>query len=523
MKKNILIVLGFFIGIVQFSFAQQSSKYWITFKEKDTTGYHYTKQLSPQAIYNRQLLNIPLYQYSDVPVNQSYIQELSFRNISIVCKSKWLNAVTARLTAEQVNQVKQLPFVQSVEKVTIELLPTSTSNDSLEYDPEYIHIALSQMKFRAFAEQKLYGDGVVIGVIDAGFFNAYAEASLTQLQLKKSVLMQRDFIDKERTDIITQAATNSDGHGMMVLKSIAGYDTTKKYQIGLAPNAKFVLARTENGNKEHRAEEDQWIMAMEWMDSLGVRLISTSLGYAIKMDDPNDNYTQDQMDGNTARISKAAQIAFDQKGIFLVVSAGNEGGNPEWRIISAPADAKGVLSVGATQENHWMKINYSSIGPESLPYLKPNVSCFSPNGTSFSCPSIAGFVACLMQKNPSLTNVQLYDLVQKSGHLYPYGNNYLGYGVPQADWALEMMAFPEKELGNRFEVIQTKSKYKISLDDKDANVEFVVFHKSDKRTVVSQSIVKMKKGKLSLKRPKGCSYSTIVYKNELCIELNWLQ
>lgn len=523
MKKNILIVFGIFIFWINNAIAQNESKYWITFKDKDTTGYRYANQLSPQAIANRQMLNIPLNQYSDVPVNSSYINELNFRNISIVCKSRWLNAVTARLTTEQVAQVKQLSFVQSVEKVTIELLPSSITNDSLEYDPKKIHIALSQMKYEAFADQKLFGDGIVIGVIDAGFFNAYAESSLTQLQLKKSVLHQRDFIDKERTDIITQAATNSDGHGMMVLKSIAGYDTSIRLQYGLAPNAKFVLARTENGNKEHRAEEDQWIMAMEWMDSLGVRLISTSLGYAIKMDDPNENYTQDQMDGNTARISKAAQIAFDQKGIFLVVSAGNEGSNPDWRIISAPADAKGVLSVGATQDIHWMKINYSSIGTESLPYLKPNVSCFSPNGTSFSCPSVAGFVACLMQKNPSLTNVQLYDLVQKSSHLYPYGNNYLGYGVPQADWALEAMSSPDKEFGNRFEVIQTKSSYKITLKDKNINIEFVIFHKTDKRMVKTQAVLKMKKGKLTIKKPKDCSYSTLVYKSDICIEINWLQ
>jgi hypothetical protein len=309
-------------------------------------------------------------------------------------------------------------------------------------------------------------------------------------------MAQRDFQDPARKDIITDAATSGDGHGRSVLEKICGYDPDLRIQSGMAVNAQFYLARTENGDKENRGEEDKWIEAMEWMDSLGVRLISTSLGYATKMDDPKDNYKQLEMDGKTARISRAAQMAVDEKGIFLVVSAGNEGAS-SWKIVSAPADAQGVLSVGATREYVMDRISYSSIGPEHLPYLKPNVSCYSPNGTSFSAPAVAGFVACLMEKAPDMDNKSLKAIIEKSAHLYPYGNNFIGYGVPQADRALKLISDPKVDFKNTFvkEVHGKKMKFKVP---SKVTVGGIAFHKKNENIVIKQEEINLRKGRLVL-------------------------
>ena len=375
------------------------------------------------------------------------------------------------------------------------------------------------MKYKSYAEQGITGAGITIGVIDAGFYNLHEDASTSYLITDKRILGQRDFIDPSRTDLITKSATSADDHGRQVVRMIAGYDTSKKAQFGMAVNASFYLARTENGNREYRGEEDMWIMAMEWMDSVGVRLISTSLGYAVKMDDPNDNYKQSEMDGKTARITKAAQIAFYQKGIFLTVSAGNEG-DTEWRIISAPADAEGALSVGATKAATWDRISYSSIGPEALPYLKPNVSCYSPNGTSFSCPAVAGFVACLMKYDSTLTNVQLKDIIQKSSHLYPYGNNYIGYGIPQADRALTLVKDANADFKNALSISVSKNVYKYTFDS-DLNVTLVVFNKKNETIVLNQDTITVKKGKLKIKRPKNTARTTVVADEFLTLEIVW--
>jgi hypothetical protein len=289
---------------------------------------------------------------------------------------------------------------------------------------------------------------------------------------------------------------------------ICGFDTASSLQMGMAVNSKFYLARTENEAKEYRGEEDNWIMAMEWMDSLGVRLINTSLGYSINMDDPKDNYKKEEMNGKTARISKAAQIAYDEKGIFLVVSAGNEGSKTSsWKIISAPADAEGVLSVGATDVS-WERIDYSSIGPDFLPYLKPNVSCFSLYGTSFSAPAVTGFVACMMERDSMLSNKELKAIIQKSGHLYPYGNNYLGYGVPQAGKAIKLIDDKSHEFGNYTEKLVGGKKFRLKFDE-HISKEAILFHKKNKTIVLEQSSIPVKKGKIQVKRVPGATQTTV--------------
>ncbi|MBC7450695.1 MAG: S8 family serine peptidase [Cytophagales bacterium] len=511
-----IIPVVFLIVSFQHSFAQEQ-KYWISFKDKDTIGYDSKNALSKQAITNRKLFQIPLYQFSDVPVRSLYIEKLSTLKVEVVATSKWLNAVTAYMTTKQLSEVKKLSFVSLVEPVNIYMVGTSTD---VTVKPELVHPALKQMNAGAFRKAGIDGTGIRIGVIDAGFYKLNEDPATKYLMTENRILAQRDFIDRSRTDLIVTSATSADDHGKQVIRMIAGYDTIKKLQYGMATNASFYLARTENGNREYRGEEDMWIMAMEWMDSLGVRLISTSLGYAIKMDDPNDNYIQSEMDGKTARITKAAQIAVYQKGIFLTVSAGNEG-DSNWRIISAPADAEGVLSVGATNSTIWDKIDYSSIGPEALPYLKPNVSCFSPNGTSFSCPALAGFVACLMNNDSSLNNVQLKNIIQKSAHLYPYGNNYIGYGIPQANRALTLSKDSTSNVNTNVVLVYcTRKKYSVKLE-KTVNAELVLFHKKNETIVIRQETLTMKKGKLKVKRPKDAARTTVAESAFLTMEVIW--
>jgi len=522
MQTILRSVLLFIFALVLFLHSDaQTQKYWVSFKNKTN--------LSKQTIVNRTLLNIPLNQFSDVPITNEYLNVLKQMDVEVIARSKWLNAVTAYLTSGKAAEIAALPFVKSVEPVNVYLV---ASAKDIKVDPLLMHPALKQMKALKFSEAGIDATGIKIGVIDAGFFKLNEDGATRYLVAEDKIRAQRDFIDPSRKDLILTSATSSDDHGRQVVRMIAGYDTSNKAQYGMGTNASFYLARTENGDHEYRGEEDMWIMAMEWMDSLGIRLISTSLGYAIKMDDPNDNYVQSEMDGKTARITKAAQIAFEQKGIFLVVSAGNEG-DSNWRIISAPADAQGALSVGATNAEVWDKIDYSSIGPEALPYLKPNVSCFSPNGTSFSCPAVAGFVACLMRYDSTLTNVQLKNIMERSAHLYPYGNNFIGYGIPQADRAMALTKNINTDFGTAHLVHCAKKKYILTLD-KPITREAVVFHKKNETIVVNipfykrkimyllnQQTLLIKKGKLKIIKPKGVARTTVAVDANMTVEIIW--
>ncbi|GAB3951525.1 S8 family serine peptidase [Spirosoma harenae] len=486
-------------------------KYWVLLSDKEQTS---VPALSQQSIIQRQRQNLPL-DDTDLPVSATYLNQLKEAGVRPVCQSRWLNAVSARLTASQYAQVASMPFVKGIQAIDPAIVITSLD---LPIKPQMAPV-MTQIQASDFAQAGLTGRFVNVGVIDAGFFGADSANALKHVFERQGVKRVRDYVNEKKThdNLFRTLETMSDFHGTEVLAAIAGNDPGENIQFGLATDATFYLARTDQGNREYRGEEDNWVAAMEWMDSLGVRLINTSLGYAKGMSNPKENYEPSQMDGHTSLISRAAQIAADKKGILIIVSAGNEGDDRSWRIISTPADAQGVLAIGATNSRLWNRIGYSSIGPENLPYLKPNVSCFSLYGTSLSAPVITGFAACIMQANPKLTNKQVMEIIEKSSHLYPYGNNYVGYGVPQASRALALLRNQDMPATART-VKATGKNFALPVETNESMIS--VFHKKDATHVIQQETAKVSQGKVSLHRSSGEKQTTIDLKKEV-VEVIW--
>jgi subtilisin family serine protease len=491
--------------------AQAQPKYWVLLRDKELGQ---APALSERALTQRRMQQLAVDE-TDLPLSAAHLLQLKQAGIQCVCQSRWLNAVSARLTSQQYAQVMAMPFVKGIQPIDPAIVITSLD---LPANPHLAPV-MTQIQANDFAKAGLTGRFVNVGVIDAGFFGADSANALKHIFAREGVKRVRDYVNTKKThdDLFHTLETMADFHGTEVLAAIAGSDPTEKMQYGLATDATFYLARTDQGNREYRGEEDNWVAAMEWMDSLGVRLINTSLGYAKGMSNPKDNYEPSQMDGHTSLISRAAQIAADKKGMLIVVSAGNEGEDRSWRIISTPADAQGVLTVGATNAKLWNRIGYSSIGPDPLPYMKPNVACFSLYGTSLSAPVITGFAACIMQANPKLTNKQVIEIIEKSSHLYPYGNNYVGYGVPQASRALALLKNESVATVSR-SVKATGKTFSLPVETNDATVS--VFHKKDALHVLHQDAVKVTNGKLALRRSSDEKQTTIDLKKEV-IEVIW--
>ena len=211
--------------------------------------------------------------------------------------------------------------------------------------------------------------------------------------------------------------------------------------IGTAPDASYYLFRTENPESEYLIEEDNWVAAAEYADSLGVDIINSSLGYS-RFDDPTMDHTYADMDGNTTRSAIAGDIAAS-KGILVVNSAGNSGHQP-WFYITSPSDGDSVLCVGAVNANAHRAF-FSSFGPSADGDVKPNVMTMGQatvfadldgtirtgNGTSFSSPIMAGGAALLLQATKGRkTNMEIFRAIEASAHRYNYPSDSLGYGIP---------------------------------------------------------------------------------------------
>jgi subtilisin family serine protease len=507
MKK--IFLLSFFLSPLMLS---AQSKYWIYLKDKSAVD---VPAISKTTIENRRNLGMQLSDDTDLPVRADYQARLGENSVKVINRSKWLNAVSATLSSSQAMAVRELDFVKEVVPMNSGFYIARTK----AVERSQMAPVMSQVQAGSFAKAGFSGKDVTIGVIDAGFYGADSSLSLKHIFSNNRILGIRDYVKPGRSGelLYSTAESFSDMHGTEVMSAISGMDNQDQIQYGTALNAKFYLARTDYSLREYRGEEDNWIAAMEWMDSLGVRLINTSLGYAKGFSDPKENYVPAQMDGKTSAITRAAQIASDQKGIMLVVSAGNEGDDKAWGILSAPADAQGVLAIGATNGKLWNRIGYSSRGPEFLSYVKPNVACFSLYGTSLSAPVITGFAACLMQANPKLTNKELIEVIEKSAHLYPYGNNFVGYGVPQASRALALAKAPYLPANSRLVTARGRT-FELEVNTEEGLV--AIYRKKNKKDVLSQQVTKVNNGKINLKRQNGERFTTVDLK-DYAIEVQW--
>ncbi|WP_338766222.1 S8 family serine peptidase [Bernardetia sp. ABR2-2B] len=498
------------------SIPSDKTKYWVFFSQKDTTDYDYTFAVSAKTIENRKLQKLPLRQYSDISVSEKFVQKVenSVTDKSIV-KSKWLNAISIYLNEEEAIRVQNLPFVTHLQALTTKWKPLSYS----KIQKRKMGKAMEQLELSILKKENLTGKGVTIGVIDAGFYGSDKSNYLKHLDTSR-VLGMRDFVNPKQKDLFREKETSDDSHGATVLEMIGGYNDDKdnSNQVGAASEAQFYLARTDHGVTETRSEEDFWVAAMEWMDSSGVKLINTSLGYSVGFDDKKEDYDTKQMDGKTSVVSKAVNMAFNEKGILIVVSAGNEGWD-KWKIVSTPGDSPFALSIGATN-GAGLKMGYSSIGADFVEFLKPNVACYSLTGTSFSAPNITGFAACLWQKSPKATNKEIFEAIEKSASLYPFGNNFIGYGIPKASNAIKIL--DGKKIKTTIKEVEEKgNSFKFDLK---AGERYVVFHKQDKRIVVEQDSEKAasrKDIKITLKRPKDTNFSTIYIDGVGGFEIEW--
>ncbi len=196
-------------------------------------------------------------------------------------------------------------------------------------------------------------------------------------------------------------------------------------------------------------EEDNWCAAVEYADSLGVDMVTSSLGYH-GFDHKCMSHKYYELDGKTALISRSASLAAS-RGLLLLNSAGNSG-NDTWKKIGFPADATDILTVGAVN-NLCVNARFSSIGNTADGRIKPDVMAQGvasalyegngdtgfANGTSFSTPILCGGVACLWQAFPEKKPTEIIRAVQLAGDNAEHPDNIFGYGIPNLWKAYELL------------------------------------------------------------------------------------
>jgi serine protease AprX len=430
-KKTFFCVLFFCFAAAVFS---QNNKYWIFLKDKKNVTFDPYSYFDQKAIERRIINNISLFDSTDFPLNDTYLKTVSESVDSVSNCSRWFNAMAVYASSDEIEKVKDLPFVLSVEPMIMQCYVASENVN--EWDTtmnteelEVLEKQLNVMGGDLFEKAGIDGKGIRIAIFDGGFPTVDTNPVFEHIRKDGRIIKTWDFT-KNRENVYLAIS-----HGTSVMSCIAGIVNGKK--IGLATGAEFLLARTEV-RSEPFSEEENWLAAVEWADKNGADIINSSLGYTYH------RYFNNQMDGKTSLVARAGNLAA-KKGILVVNAAGNDGDN-DWEFVGTPADADSVLSVGGIDPWTNYHISFSSFGPTSDGRMKPNVCAVahvtaaskdgmaSMDGTSFASPLTAGFAACAWQIAKDMTNMQLFAEIEKSGSLYPYFDYAHGYGIPQASY-----------------------------------------------------------------------------------------
>lgn len=443
MKLSGIILFLFLSTALSAQNTQLQYKFRVYLKDKGNTAFSVSepeKFLTPKAIERKKRQQVKI-DKSDLPISPDYFNQLNNAGGKPVSYSKWFKTIVIQLKdSARINAILQLPFVDSARYVWrgIErnyrnpVRPRLGRPDCPDENGRENYFGLTEEQFalhnaRQMALSGFAGKGINVAIIDAGFTNADVIPQFGDVNLAgfKSFVPAGDLFA-------------SSDHGTKVFSTMA--TNLPGVMVGSAPSATYYLLRSEDVASEFPVEEDYWVRAVEYADSIGIDLINSSLGYTA-FDDPTLNYKPESLDGNTSFMTLAAERAYE-KGMILVTSAGNEGNKP-WQKISAPADAKHALTVGAVGTDSLIA-SFSSKGFTADNRLKPDIVSAGKgtvtighsgllgftNGTSLSSPFAAGLVASLWSINPGMNRAEVLDIVKRSCDRYNRPDSVYGYGIP---------------------------------------------------------------------------------------------
>jgi subtilisin family serine protease len=433
-------------------------KVWVFFNNKNTGSVH----LSKKSVLRRSAVNF-VTDIDDAPVNDEYIEEIVKKGAVLENVYKWGNAASFSVQVSVLPVISHLSFVKSLRPVGIyskktlpdELLKkkaqsTLSTFQHQKMQLDMLNIPQAHYYLNRKSAGNKPGEGVLVGFFDSGF--RLDHTCFAHLKSSGRIKAQHDFVDGDNDP---QDSDSSLNHGSTVLAQVAGYEPG--IFIGSAWGVDVALARTEISEKEIHTEEDNWVAALVWAESLGVDIVSSSVGYATDFEDSvligNDYFTDypySSLDGHSTIISHAASLAV-KRGMVIVNSIGNEG-HDIVGTLNAPADVDGVIAVGAIDKKGYLS-SFSSIGPTWDGRIKPDcvapgegivVPVFNPpgsystgfTGTSYSTPLVSGIIALIIQSSKEkITSTILVQKLLNNCHFSPGQDtidNRYGYGIPDA-------------------------------------------------------------------------------------------
>ena len=420
MKRFVFIIL---VCILAYPVnADESLFFRIWFTDKNECGYSIDNPidfLSEKAIDRRKKQNIRITE-EDLPLTEKYCKEITNIAGKELCRSKWLNTIVVESNdSSSIKVIEQLPFVKKVEFICFNGKKEKVKDEEYfsygKINSDSIYGASQEIinftNCKPLHSKGIEGNNIYIAVLDAGFGGI---DTLSEWFDYKRIKFATDLVN-HKGNIFKEH-----NHGTAVL-SIMMCNNRGKY-IGIAPKCDYALIRTEDMSIEAAYEEDLWVKGAEIADSIGVDILTSSLGYK---------------NMQPAISSIGAEIAV-QKGMVVINSCGNRDKDG----ITAPADAQSIIAVGSVNKKGKIS-NFSSRGYRKDNIVKPDLVTLGEEcpiidsdgntkcayGSSFAAPIVAGSAALIWQSMPQLTANEVASFLRGCGNRKRKPSPIYGYGI----------------------------------------------------------------------------------------------
>ncbi|WP_339179303.1 S8 family serine peptidase [Paenibacillus sp. FSL R5-0701] len=321
--------------------------------------------------------------------NENGKEAIIEESIDIKHEFETIPAVAATVTSADLHQLASDPNIAYIERNTKFRI---TGGD---IKVTSIPAEQSQWNFQAIQPTKRWdegytGAGVKVAVIDTGIF-AHSELTIA---------------GGVSTVDYTTSYNDDRGHGTHVAGIIAAKSGNGGI-VGVAPGVELYAVKAIGADGEGTILDV--LEGVEWSIQNGMDIINISLG----------------MDTDSSLFKEIIDNAYDA-GIVIVGTAGNEQeGIPlDTYTIQYPAKYDSVIAVGAVDSLNQRGI-FSSVG-EEVELAAPGVDIISTyvkadgtggygksSGTSQAAPHVTGMIALLMQKYPTMSNVELREEIKK--------------------------------------------------------------------------------------------------------------
>ena len=404
-----------------------------------------------------------LFSLADAPVHQPYLDSVRANGAELLLALRWNNYAVIRCDSIESERIAALKFVENVRRTSSKMTrmdapsaatpwiisakkggisPVIQQRDdcgAFRYGTSFNQAAM--LGVPELHAMGITGDSALIGFLDSGFRWKINEATQNA-----QVLAEYDFIhgdsatSNELGDVPSQ-----DDHGSIVFSTVCGLQQDSL--IGIAPFASFMLAKTEDIPSETRIEEDNYAAAIEWLESQGADISTSSLGYSV-FNPPDESYSYAELDGHTTIVADIINKAV-ARGMTALTAAGNEG--PRSESIISPADADSVIAVAALMPDGNTPARFTSRGSRADGAIKPDIAALGVgvvgavhytnsglrlgSGTSLATPLIAGCAGLIMSVFPEITPWQLRSSLYFTGSQHTAKDDTLGFGranVPAA-------------------------------------------------------------------------------------------